>query len=387
MSSLTENTRCIAHLDMDAFFASVELLKYPELRGSAVAIGGGARHQPAVLSDGRRQFARLRDYVGRGVITTSTYEARAFGVFSAMGIMKAAKLAPDIILLPSDFDSYREYSRIFKATVAVIAPVIENVGIDEIYIDLTDFGSQAVRIAKEIKEAVSSATGLSCSIGVAPNKLLAKLCSDLEKPDGLTIVTAADIPHRIWPLKVGKINGIGPKADEKLRTLGIATIGELATVDVGVLRAAFGSTYAAWLCNAAKGIDERPLVTHFDPKSLSREVTFERDLHVLTDRSSLSANLEDLCTRVASDLSRKSLLGKTVGIKIRFENFATVTRDFTLSRATADATTILAAARECLRRVPIDLKIRLLGVRISALSLPQDGAKGDPQGELFPSRI
>ena len=162
----------IAHLDMDAFYASVELLRYPELRGQAVVIGAGAAHQPVVKADGTRSYSRLRDYAGRGVVTTSTYEARALGVFSAMGLMKAAKLAPDAILLPTDFTAYRHYSKLFKAAVSVIAPKMEDRGIDEIYLDLKDQTGDIAIVAQRIKDAVVAATGLSCSIGVAPNKLL-----------------------------------------------------------------------------------------------------------------------------------------------------------------------------------------------------------------------
>ncbi|HZT55610.1 MAG TPA: DNA polymerase IV, partial [Burkholderiaceae bacterium] len=180
--------RLIAHLDMDAFYASVELLRYPDLRGRAVVIGGGRRHQPVLLADGTRRYALLRDYTGRGVITTSTYEARALGVFSAMGTMKAAKLAPDAVLLPVDFDQYRHYSRLFKAAVRAVAPVVEDRGIDEIYIDLTDLpGAQldaGRAVAQRLKDAVLAATGgLTCSIGVTPNKLLSKLASELDKPN------------------------------------------------------------------------------------------------------------------------------------------------------------------------------------------------------------
>src|SRR3990167_4045004 len=217
----------IAHLDMDAFYASVDLLRYPELRGLPVVIGGRRSQQPTGQADGTRQFSRLRDYAGRGVVTTSTYEARALGVFSGMGVMKAAQLAPDAVLLPVDFDAYRHYSRLFKAAVAGIAAQIEDRGIDEIYIDLSGSPDDTRTLAQRIKQAVHDATGLSCSIGVAPNKLLAKICSDLEKPDGLTILNMADIPNRIWPLPVRKINGIGPKATEKLAALGIATIADL----------------------------------------------------------------------------------------------------------------------------------------------------------------
>ena len=166
------HNRRIAHLDMDAFYASVELLQYPELRGQPVVIGGGRDHQPVTQPDGTRSFARLRDYVGRGVITTATYEARALGVGSAMGMMKAAKLAPDAVLLPVNFDAYRHYSRLFKQAVLRIAPEIEDRGIDEIYIDLTDVPGETLELASRIKAAVHEATGLSCSIGVTPNKLL-----------------------------------------------------------------------------------------------------------------------------------------------------------------------------------------------------------------------
>eukprot|EP01034_Spumella_vulgaris_P040141 gene40141-49647_t len=237
-------TRRIAHLDMDAFYASVELLRYPELRGQPVVIGGGSRHQPVLQPDGTRKFSRLRDYVGRGVVTTSTYEARALGVFSAMGTMKAAALAPDAVLLPTDFDSYRRLSRLFKAAVAEIAPHIEDRGIDEIYIDLSGHGEETRELAQRIKQAVKDATGLSCSIGIAPNKLLAKICSDLEKPNGLTIVSHDDVPTRIWPLAVRKVNGIGPKADAKLAALGIDTVGQVAAADDALLQQHFGLNYA-----------------------------------------------------------------------------------------------------------------------------------------------
>jgi DNA polymerase-4 len=375
--------RRIAHLDMDAFYASVELLRYPELRGLPVVIGGRRDHQPELLADGSRGFARLRNYVGRGVITTSTYEARALGVFSGMGMMKAARRAPDALLLPVDFDAYRHYSRLFKAAVAGITPQIEDRGIDEIYIDLTGFSDDTLTLAKRIKQAVKDATGLSCSIGVSPNKLLSKICSDLEKPDGLTLLDAGDIPLRIWPLPVRKINGIGPKAGEKLAALGIATIADLAHAEPALLQEHFGRSYAEWLYRAAHGIDERPVVTHSETKSISRETTFEHDLHPRHDRAALTEIFTTLCTRVAGDLQRKGYLGRTIGIKLRFEDFRTVTRDLTLAHATADPAVIRRAAGECLRRVPLEQKLRLLGVRASALSsgsappMPDESRQGE----------
>lgn len=376
--------RRIAHLDMDAFYASVELLRYPELLGLPVVIGGRRDHQPELMADGNRRFARLRDYVGRGVITTSTYEARALGVFSGMGVMKAAQLAPDAILLPVDFDAYRLYSRRFKTAVAAITPQIEDRSIDEIYIDLTDLPDETLTLARRIKQAVKDATGLSCSIGISPNKLLSKICSDLEKPDGLTLLDETDIPLRIWPLPARKINGIGPKAGEKLAALGISTIADLARAEPVLLQTHFGRSYAEWLHRAAQGIDQRPVVTSSEPKSISRETTFERDLHPRRDRAALSGIFTSLCTRVAGDLQRKGYLGRTIGIKLRFEDFRTVTRDLTLPSPTADPAIIRRAAGECLRRVPLEHKLRLLGVRAGTLTSRKnpEAAPESAQGEL-----
>jgi len=371
--------RRIAHLDMDAFYASVELLRYPHLRGQPVVIGGRSVDAPVQQADGSWHYTRLRDYKGRGVITTATYEARAKGVGSAMGIMKAARLLPDGILLPVDFDSYRHYSRLFKTAVAGIAPCIEDRGIDEIYIDLSELEGDSRSIGQSIKDAVRAATGLSCSIGITPNKLLSKICSDLEKPNGLTVLGMEDIPARIWPLAVRKVNGIGPKAEQKLHSLGIQSIGELAAADALWLQQQFGQHYGLWLWQAAHGIDERLVVTSSDPKSVSRETTFERDLDVRNDRAELTKIFTALCVRVAADLERKAILGRTIGIKLRYADFSTVTRDITLPEATADASTIRRAAGECLKRVPLDQRLRLLGVRIGHLQSAMQGENTDAE--------
>ncbi|MBK8739437.1 MAG: DNA polymerase IV [Betaproteobacteria bacterium] len=379
---------------MDAFYASVELLRYPELRGMPVVIGGGSRHQPVVVTDPvtgepTRRFSTLRGYAGRGVITTATYEARALGLHSAMGMMKAAQLAPDAVLLPVDFEQYRKYSRLFKAAVRAIAPLVEDRGIDEIYADLTDVvgpvaepWARARAVAAEIKRAVRAATGLNCSIGVSPNKLLSKIASDLDKPDGLTIVTAADIPVRIWPLSPRKINGIGPKATAKLTGLGIATIGTLAQAEPHYLVAQFGKSYGAWLHEAAHGRDERAVVTWSEPKSISRETTFERDLHPVRDRQALSRIFTDLCLGLTDDLRRKGYAGKTIGLKLRYDDFRTVTRDRTLDAPTQDMRVIRRAAGECLKSVNLDRKIRLLGVRASSLEVAGE-AQLEPNLRLF----
>ncbi len=426
-----DSPRVIAHLDMDAFFASVELLRYPELRGRPVVVGGGRRHQPEEVTDPatgfvRRRFATLAGYAGRGVATTATYEARALGVHSAMGLMKAAALAPDAVLLPTDFDAYRRYSRLFKAAVRLVVPTIEDRGIDEIYIDLTgvrlasderylpgvDDAPQATAlqeslaawatadedvdgaqfdvaqdrgdaeedawwiardVAKSIKAAVRAATGLSCSIAIAPNKLLAKIASDLDKPDGLTTIRPRDIATRIWPLPPRRINGIGPKAAARLEALGITTIGALARADPAWLVENFGAHYGTWLLDAANGRDERPVVTHSEPKSISRETTFERDLSATRDREALGRIFSDLCDRVADDLARKRYAGRTIGVKLRFDNFATVTRDLTLEGPTQDAAAIRRAAGACLKRIALERRIRLLGVRVGTLSPVDDG--------------
>ncbi|RZI82770.1 MAG: DNA polymerase IV [Rubrivivax sp.] len=370
--------RWVAHLDMDAFYASVELLRYPELRGQPVVIGGGQRHQPVMQDDGTRRFSVLRDYAGRGVVTTATYEARALGVHSAMGMMKAALLAPDAVLLPVDFEQYRQYSRRFKAAVAEVAPVIEDRGIDEIFIDLNDLpgvhdalgddphgGVRA--LAQDIKDRVRQATGLSCSIGITPNKLLSKLCSDLEKPNGLTILTEEDIPLRIWPLPAKRINGIGPKATARLEALNIHTIGDLAAAAPEWLIGHFGANYGAWLHEAAHGRDERAVVTWRAPKSISRETTFERDLHARDDREALGEIFTRLCEKLASDLVRKGYVAKTIGVKLRYTDFKIATRELTLPAHTADARTIRLSAGRCLKKVPLDKRLRLLGVRAGAL--------------------
>ncbi|MDO6385250.1 DNA polymerase IV [Uliginosibacterium sp. 31-12] len=374
--------RRIAHLDMDAFYASVELLRYQQLRGQPVVIGGRSVDAPRQTADGNWHYARLRDYVGRGVITTATYEARALGVGSAMGIMKAARLAPNAVLLPVDFEAYRHYSRLFKAAVRAIAPLMEDRGIDEIYLDLTELPGETRALGQSLKDAVRAATGLSCSIGISPNKLLAKICSDLEKPDGLTVLEMDEIPARIWPLPVRKVNGIGPKAEEKLATLGIHNIGELAACSPRWLQEHFGSNYGGWLHDAAHGRDQRPVVTYSEPKSVSRETTFERDLHARADRNQLSEIFTSLCQRVAGDLERKGVLGRTIGIKLRYEDFSTVTRDLSLPEATADAGMIRRAAGECLKRVELGKRLRLLGVRVSQLeSRSQQNSTGPQPGE------
>jgi DNA polymerase-4 len=374
--------RRIAHLDMDAFFASVELLRYPQLRGLPVVIGGRRRsaddevlqrHAGVPLNEiAPSAFPLLRDYVGRGVITTATYPARQFGVGSAMGMMKAARLCPQAIVLPVDFDEVRKYSRLFKSTIAEIAPVVEDRGVDEVYIDFTNVpGGQREGgrvLARLIQRAIFEKTALTCSIGVAPNKLLAKMASEFKKPNGISIVHEADVQTRIWPLPARKINGIGPKTEVRLAKLHLHTIGDIASQSRDWLIDNFGRASGSWLHEAAWGRDDRPVVTESKPVSMSRETTFERDLHPRRDRRELGAVFTDLCIRVAADLQGKGYVGKTIGIKLRYDDFRIATRDQTLDHYTADALAIRHTAGQCLKRVDLSRRLRLLGVRVGKLA-------------------
>jgi len=378
---MTQRQRRIAHLDMDAFFASVELLRYPQLKGLPVVIGGGRRKADDLLlaaHPGRdlrfipvAAFPLLKDYVGRGVITTATYAARQFGVGSAMGMMKAAKLCPQAIVLPVDFDEVKRFSRLFKATIADIAPQVEDRGVDEVYIDFTDVpGGQREGgrvLARLIQRAVLEKTGLTCSIGIAPNKLIAKMASEFNKPNGISVVYEADLPTKIWPLHVRKINGIGPKAGEKLAALNIHTISELAAQEPAFLIQRFGKSTGAWMLDAAWGRDNRAVVTESEPVSMSRETTFDRDLHAVRDRAELGAIFTALCDKLGADLQRKGYLAKTIGIKLRYDDFRIATRDQTMESYTSDGPTIRKIAGLCLKRVPLNQRLRLLGVRASAL--------------------
>lgn len=373
--------RRIAHLDMDAFFASVELLRYPQLQGLPVVIGGSRHtpeHEAALMAQWGglehvplHAFERLGNYVGRGVITTATYAARQYGVGSAMGMMKAARLCPQAILLPIDFLRYRAYSQAFKAVILSMAPVMEDRGVDEVYIDFTHVaGGQEEGgrvLAARLQQAIAEETGLTCSVGVAPNKLLAKMASEFHKPYGISVVQMADLERLIWPLPCRKINGIGPKAGGKLAALGIETIAQLAQYPLANLMQHFGRSYGLWLHEAAHGHDERQLATETEPVSMSRETTFEQDLHAVQNKAELSVIFTRLCERVAQDLQRKGYAGKTIGIKLRYANFKVVTREITVEHYTQDALVLRRIAGQCLKRLVLEQPMRLLGVRVGNL--------------------
>lgn len=348
---------------MDAFFASVELLRRPELRGQPVVIGGRA------------------DPNSRGVVSTCTYEARAFGIRSAMPMRTALKLCPHAVFLPTDFAAYRHWSGVFKDQMRAVSPVFESGGIDEGYIDVTAVPGESEAIGRDLKARVVSATGMTCSLAIAPNKLLAKLGSELDKPDGLTILTLEDIPTRIWPLDVRKLQGVGPKAEEKLKALGYLTIGDIAAVPLATLRASFGESYSRHLHEASNGLDERPVVTYREPKSISAETTFEEDTR---DWQVIAKVLTRYAKRVADELKKKGYRCRTVGIKLRFTGFELVTRDKTLPEPTDDPLVIRDAVFECLGRVELKKKVRLLGVRLTELRRAGEEARvGGAQLELL----
>jgi DNA polymerase-4 len=237
---------------------------------------------------------------------------------------------------------------------------------------------------------VCAATALSCSIGIASNKLLAKIASDLDKPNGLTVLGEADLERRIWPLPARRINGIGPKSAARLEKLGIRTIGDLARADPIFLMTTFGRALGQWMHDAAHGRDERPVVTQSEPRSISRETTFARDLSARRDRDELASTFTELCVGVSDDLRRKGYAGKTIGVKLRYDNFSTVTRDRTIAEATQDAAVIRRVAGECLKRVSLGRRIRLIGVRVGALvrvdaaaSIAREPDPSSPNASLF----
>jgi len=334
-------------MDMDAFFAAVEQKRRPELIGKPVVIGGSG------------------DPTQRGVVSTASYEARKFGIHSAMPLRTAYKLCPHAIFLSVD---YREYSRVsqqFKEVLASITPFMEDVGIDEAFLDITHVEGAAEEIARDIKRKIAQTTGLSCSIGIASNKLLAKIASDMEKPDGLTILAEGDLEGRIWPLPVRKLWGVGPKTEASLKGLGIETIGSLAAMPAETLAEHFGKSYGSYLHEASRGIDESPLVTHWEPKSSSRETTFQQDID---NWQVIARNLAELVKDVVDDIRQRGYRCRTVTVKLRFSDFKTLTRAKSLPTPADTVEEIRRSAFDCLARFEIKKKVRLLGVRLSGLA-------------------
>jgi DNA polymerase IV len=345
--------RRILHMDMDAFFAAVERRRHPELVGKSLVIGG--RGDPAK----------------RGVVSTASYEARVFGIHSAMPLRTARKLCPEAVFLPVD---HREYSRVSKQVKIILkefSPIMEDGGIDEAYLDITLSEQSSEAIARCIKNKIRSSLGLTCSIGIAPNKLLAKIASDLEKPDGLTILKPADLPLCIWPLPAGKLWGVGPKTEEHLERMGIHTVGEITSLGLDVLVREFGDSHGKFLHRASRGIDERPLVTHWVPKSSSRETTFEHDT---VNRQIITETLLEQAREVAEEIRKGGLKAKNVTVKVRFNNFETYTRGMTLKEATDEISVIRNAAMLSLKRFDLRRPVRLIGIRLGGLRGASDEA-------------
>jgi DNA polymerase-4 len=281
-----------------------------------------------------------------------------------MPLRTAYKLCPDAIFLPVDYEEYSRVSAEIKTILSQISPIIEDVGIDEAFLDISSIDRSSEEIAKEIKKRIKEEIGLTCSIGIAPNKLLAKIASDMQKPDGLTVLTEADIENRIWPLSVRKLWGIGPKTEVYLKEMGIQTIGELASLSLDRMIEEFGQSYGSYLYEASRGIDESPLVTHWEPKSISRETTFQRDVD---NWQVIAKTLAELTKEVVINMKEEGYQGRTITLKIRFNDFKTYTRAKTLNKHTDSEEEIRKAAFDCLGRLQLKKKVRLIGVRISHL--------------------
>lgn len=333
-------------MDMDAFFAAVEEKRSPELQDKPVVIGGGG------------------DPTKRGVVSTCNYEARKYGIHSGMPLITAYKHCPQAVFLPVDMKEYSRVSEIFKNVLRQFSAEIEDTGIDEAFIDISDSEKPSAQIAKEIKEGIKAATGLTCSIGIAQNKLLAKTASDMQKPDGLTIISGSDIESKIWPMPVRKLQGVGPKTEGALKDLAINTIGELAVVPLETLIKRFGNSYGNYLYEASSGIDDSPLVTHWEPKSISRETTFQRD----TDHwQTIARNIADMTSETVAELKEREYKCLNVTVKIRFEDFKTNTRAKTMPELTDNLEAIRKAAFYCLGNFELKQKVRLVGVRLGRL--------------------
>ena len=337
--------RTICHVDMDAFYASIELLRHPELRGKPVIVAGST------------------DPNSRGVVMTASYEARKFGVGSAMPLVTARRRCPQAAVLPSDMELYRRGSRKVMEVLRGFSDLVEVAGLDEAYLDLSGSPAPKAR-ARQIKRDVLAATKLVCSIGLAPNKLLAKIASDLDKPDGFRVLSREDVLDAVGERPASLLPGVGPKTYERLQRAGIHTVAELAGASDELLGATLGPRNGPALRARANGIDDRPVVNVRAPKSESRETTFDADVDDLEElHDHLDRLLDSLCER----LGRSRYRGRTVTLKIRLAPFRTFTRSRTLPDPTAERELVGATAHELLERFERDAPVRLLGVGVSGL--------------------
>ncbi len=338
----------IVHLDLDAFYAAVEVLENPDLAGKPVLIGGRER----------------------GVVAAASYPARAFGVHSAMPMYQALERCPKAIVLPPRFGLYRDYSRQVMEILYQASPLVEQISIDEAYLDLTSqvaAWEEAIEIAKRLQSQVRNDVGLSASLGVATNKLVAKVASDHDKPGGLTVVRPGEEAAFLAPLPVRALWGVGPKTAQNLAEMGITTVAELAQRSEDELRKRFGKR-GNEMAQQARGIDERLVIVEHERKSVSQEQTFARDLR---DAKSLEGQLEKLSQGVARHLQKAGLAAGTVAIKLRYSDFETLTRQMSLAVPTDNERTIYRTALVLLRRTwQRDRPVRLLGVTGQNLSPP-----------------
>lgn len=336
----------IAHLDIDAFFAAVEMHRHPELRGQPIAVGGDPR--------------------GRGVVATANYAARRFGVRSAMSAAEALRRCPAIVFVTPDIAHYREWSERVWALVREMSPSVEVLGLDEGYLELPDEGAGAA--ADAIRQAVGERVRLSCSLGVATCKVVAKVASDRDKPGGVTVVAPGDEAAFLAPLPVRALPGVGPRTEERLAAAGVATVGALAGLSDADLGPLLSGRHGDDLRRRARGIDPRPVVSvPAERVSISSERTFARDVR---DGAELDAMVRDMAERVAAALQRRERAARTVTIKLRYADFSTITRGQTVRAATDDAGVIGSTARALLARALAERgdALRLMGVGVSGLS-------------------
>jgi DNA polymerase-4 len=340
---------------MDAFFVAVELRRRPELRGKPVVVATGT------------------DPGARGVVMAASYEARKFDVHSALPLATAHRRCPEMVLVPRDMGLYREVSGQVMSIVREEVARVEVVGLDEAYLDLA--GSTFPKSdCRRVKHRIRAETGLVCSIGLAPNKLLAKIASDLDKPDGFCVLTPEDMLDAVGDRPAALIPGVGPKTAERLRTAGIRTVRDLALADPSVLDRGVGPRLGAELQARANGIDDRTVEPEREPKSESAETTFSEDV---SDRDFLHTTLDRLAARVCEGLGRSGYRGRTVTVKVRLRPFRTYTRSQTLEAPTHDAAVVAPLARELFGRVELDAPVRLVGVGLSGLEREetQDGGR------------
>ncbi len=337
----------ILHVDLDAFYANVEVQKDPSLAGKPVIVGGTGN---------------------RGVVASASYEARALGVTSAMPAVRARRLAPHAVFLPSDFEAYRAYSNRFREILLSYTPLVEPLALDEAFLDVgggTRLFGQPRRVAERIRADVRAELGFSCSVGVAPNKFLAKLASARAKPDGLIVVPATDVQGFLDPLPVGALWGAGEKTVEVLHRLGIRTVAELSAVPASVLARVLGEAQSRHLSALSRGEDDRDVVPYEAPKSVSHEETFDRDLD---DDGEIVREILALSRRVGARLREDGYEARTVVLKVRLANFTTLTRSRTLPAPTDLASDLYHVASDLYRALPgARRRIRLLGVQATGL--------------------